>query len=96
MGRCSFIAPLSRPLGGLRTRYWLEAASYILGIAYRMDYRIVLWSVDFPCPPEQPADNLAEFVHRVLQLSQNLQGLVLSMTISHAHMPPDDAPEAQG
>jgi hypothetical protein len=53
-----------------------------------MDYRIVLWSADFPCPPEQPADNLAEFVHRVLQLSQNLQGLVLSMTISHAHMPP--------
>jgi len=44
----------------------------------------------------QPADNLAEFVHRVLQLSQNLLGLGLSMTISHAHMPPNDAPEAQG
>jgi hypothetical protein len=61
-----------------------------------MDYLIVLWREDFLCPPEQPADNLAEFVHRVLQLSQNLLGLVLSMTISHAHMPPNDAPEAQG
>jgi hypothetical protein len=60
---------------------------YILGIAYRMGYSIVQWHGDLPCPSDQRTDNQAELVHRMRQLSQNIHGLVLSMTIRHASLP---------
>ncbi len=69
---------------------------YILGIAHRMGYRIVQWNSDLPCPAEQRADSQAELVHRVRQLSQNLQGLVLAMTVSDAQLYPRGVPEAKG
>jgi hypothetical protein len=69
---------------------------YILGIAHRMGYRIVQWTSDLPCPAEQRADSRAELVHRMRQLSQNLQGLVLAMAISDAQLYPRRVPEAKG
>jgi hypothetical protein len=61
---------------------------YILGIAHRMGYSIAQWTGALPCPADQRADSRAEAVHRMRQLSQNLQGLVLAMTISQAPIPP--------
>jgi hypothetical protein len=69
---------------------------YILGIAHRLGYSIVQCTADLPCPPDQRADSRSELVHRMRQLSQNLQGLVRAMTISQAPMPPYDLPEAKG
>jgi hypothetical protein len=61
---------------------------YILAIARRLGYRIIQCTGDLPCPPDQRTDSRSELVHRMRQLSQNLQGLVLGMTISQAPMPP--------
>jgi hypothetical protein len=68
---------------------------YILGIAHRMGYSIVQWTRGLPCPADQRADSRAELGHRMRQLSQNLQGLVLAMTISQAPMTPRDVLEAK-
>jgi len=69
---------------------------YILGIAHRMGYRIAQWTGALPCPLNQRADTPAELVHRMRQLSQNLQGLVLAMTVSQALIMARDMPEAKG
>ncbi|HEX2184054.1 MAG TPA: hypothetical protein VHN78_00940 [Chloroflexota bacterium] len=69
---------------------------YLLGLAHRMGYRIAQWASDLPCPAEQRADSQAELVHRVRQLSQNLQGLVRALTISDAQLSPREEPEAKG
>lgn len=54
---------------------------YIFGIAHRLGYQVVPWIADLPCPPEQQEDSPQERMHRMRQLSQNVQGLVLSMSI---------------
>ncbi len=54
---------------------------YIFGVAHRLGYRIVPWVADLPCPPGQREDSTQERMHRMRQLSQNVQGLVLSMSI---------------
>lgn len=69
---------------------------YIMGIAHRLGYSIVQWTGGLPCPPDQRADSQAELVLRMRQLSQNLEGLVLAMTISQAPMPPYNLPAAKG
>jgi hypothetical protein len=61
---------------------------YILGIAYSRGDRIVQWTRGLPCPADQRADSQPELVHRIRQLGQNLQGLLLAMTISQAPIPP--------
>jgi hypothetical protein len=38
-----------------------------------------VFEADLPCPPDQREDDLAERVHRLRQLSQNLQGVVLAL-----------------
>lgn len=53
---------------------------YIFGLAHRLGYKIVHWVADLPCPPGQQEDSKAELIHRMRQLSQNVQGLVLSAT----------------
>jgi hypothetical protein len=69
---------------------------YILGIAHRLGYSIVQCTGSLPCPTDQRADSRSELMHQMRQLSQNLQGLVLAMTISQALMPPHDVPGAKG
>jgi hypothetical protein len=69
---------------------------YILGIAHRLGYSIIQSTEGLPCPTDQRADGQVELVHRMRQLSQNLKGLVLAMTISQAPMPPHDLPTAKG
>ena len=61
-----------------------------------MGYGIVQWTGGLPCPLDQRADTPAELVHRIRQLSQNLQGLVLAMTVSQAPIVPPDVPEVKG
>lgn len=55
---------------------------YIFGIASRLGYQVASWQGDFGCPSDQQADTPAERLYRMRQLSQNIQGLVLSTTVS--------------
>jgi hypothetical protein len=52
---------------------------YVMGLARRAGYTIRVFEGDLPCPPEQQADDLVERVHRLRQLSQNLQGTILAL-----------------
>jgi hypothetical protein len=69
---------------------------YILGIAHRLGYDIVQCTGGRPCPANQRADSRSELVHRMRQLSQNLQGLVLAMTISDAQLSLRELTEVKG
>jgi hypothetical protein len=55
---------------------------YIFGIAPRLGYQVASWQGDFNCPEDQQADSPAERLYRIRQLSQNIQGLLLSTTVS--------------
>jgi len=57
---------------------------FICGIAQRLGYSIVPLITDLPCPPGQREDSQTERLHRLRQLSQNIQGLVLALSL------PDD------
>jgi hypothetical protein len=46
--------------------------------ARRLGYRIVALTRDFPCPPEQRVEDGAARIHRIRQLRENLDGLLLS------------------
>lgn len=59
---------------------------FIMVIAKRLGYRIIPWVADLPCPPEQQEDSQMELIHRMRQLSQNIQGLVLSTTIPETQL----------
>jgi hypothetical protein len=48
----------------------------VLGAAQRAGYRLHAIEADLPCPPAQRADHVAERVHRMRQLGQNLQGVI--------------------
>jgi hypothetical protein len=52
---------------------------YVMSLAQRAGYAIRVFEADLPCPPDQREDDLAERVHRLRQLSQNLQGVVLAL-----------------
>ena len=54
---------------------------FIFGLAHRLGYRLIHWEADLPCPQAQQGDNRQELIHRMRQLSQNVQGLVLSTSI---------------
>ena len=58
---------------------------YVLGVAHRLGYKIAHLEMDLPCPPEQQEDDRQELIHRMRQLAQNVQGLLLSATISLDH-----------
>lgn len=54
---------------------------YIFCIAHRLNYKVDAFVADFSCPSEQREDNPAERIYRMRQLSQNIEGLVLSTGI---------------
>jgi hypothetical protein len=56
----------------------------VMGLARREGFEIGLFEADLPCPPDQRADDLQERVHRMRQLSQNLQGTVHALQAAGA------------
>ena len=55
---------------------------YTFGIARRLGIHIESFVGDFSCPVNQQQDNLKERIYRMKQLSQNIEGLTLSASIS--------------
>ncbi|QHT70023.1 hypothetical protein GXP67_26945 [Rhodocytophaga rosea] len=55
---------------------------YLFGIARRLTLSIESYEGDFTCPDEQTTDSATERIYRMRQLSQNIQGLVLSTSVS--------------
>ena len=53
---------------------------YVFNLARRLGYTVEAFTADFFCPPDQRQDHPKERLYRMRQLSQNLQGLVLSAT----------------
>lgn len=53
---------------------------YAFGTAHRLGYRVEHLVKELPCPPEQREDDRAERIYRMRQLSQSVQGLILSTT----------------
>jgi len=51
---------------------------FLFAMAQRKGYKIVQIVDDYDCPLEQQADDPAERIYRMKQLSQNIEGLVLS------------------
>ena len=55
---------------------------YTFGLAHRLGYQVTHLEDDFTCPEDQREDNPAERLYRMRQLSQNIQGLVLSTSVA--------------
>jgi hypothetical protein len=55
---------------------------YLFGMAKRLKLTIESYEGDFTCPVEQRSDSASERIYRMRQLSQNIQGLVLSTSVS--------------
>lgn len=58
---------------------------YTFVVAHRLGYRIAHLVKDLPCPPRQREDSKSERIYRMRQLSQSIQGLILSTTVTAAH-----------
>jgi hypothetical protein len=58
---------------------------YTFGIAKRLGYQVDSYVGDFSCPPEQQEDTPSERIYRMRQLSQNMQGIVLSTNVTLDH-----------
>ncbi|MGV3587039.1 MAG: hypothetical protein ACO1OF_08570 [Adhaeribacter sp.] len=54
---------------------------YVFGLAHRLGYSVIPHEADFTCPLDQREDSSAERIYRMKQLTQNIQGLVLSTTV---------------
>jgi hypothetical protein len=55
---------------------------YAFGIATRLGYRIETFTGEFFCPPGQQEDNPKERLYRMRQLSESIEGIILSANIS--------------
>lgn len=55
---------------------------FLFSMAKRKGYKIVRLENDYPCPLEQREDSQSERIYRMKQLSENIEGLVLSAKIS--------------
>jgi hypothetical protein len=53
----------------------------MIGLARRLGYRVLHVSGDHPCPPDQYDEPESERLHRIRQLAQNVNGVVLSSTV---------------
>jgi hypothetical protein len=53
---------------------------FLFGLVPRLGYRVHHVSGRFECPPEQRDEDAAERLHRIRQLGQNVQGLLLSQS----------------
>lgn len=58
---------------------------YTFGVAHRLGYQIAHLVKNLPCPPGQREDSKSERIYRMRQLSQSIQGLILSTTVTAAH-----------
>lgn len=54
---------------------------YLFGVAARTGYHIEAIVNNFSCPPDQQQDNSSERLYRMRQLTQNIQGILLSANI---------------
>ena len=54
---------------------------YAFNIAHRLGYKVEAYTGHFSCPPSQRNDTPAERIYRMRQLSQNIQGIVLSTNV---------------
>lgn len=55
---------------------------YTFGIAKRLGYKIESYITDVCCPIQQREDTVKERIYRMRQLSENIQGSVLSTAVS--------------
>lgn len=53
---------------------------YVFALAARIGFRVVHVTDDLPCPDDQREEDETERVHRLRQLAQNVNGLLLGMT----------------
>lgn len=56
---------------------------FIFGVAHRQGYQVASWQADLACPPDQRQDSPAERHYRIRQLSQNIEGLLLSTKVNN-------------
>jgi hypothetical protein len=54
---------------------------FLFAMAQRKGYKIIRLEGDYPCPAEQQSDDRSEKLYRMKQLSQNIEGLVLSAQV---------------
>jgi hypothetical protein len=54
---------------------------FVFGLAARLGYRVEHIVGSYPCPEDQQHEDERERIHRLRQLSQNIEGLVMSMTV---------------
>jgi hypothetical protein len=54
---------------------------YIFNIAKRLGFTVEAYEADLYCPQQQREDTLAERVYRMRQLTQNIEGIVLSTRV---------------
>jgi hypothetical protein len=54
---------------------------FVVASAVRLGYRVFHVVGDHPCPPDQQTEDQEEELHRMKQLSQNIQGLVRSTAV---------------
>ena len=59
---------------------------FLFGAAHRLGYRVVTWIADLPCPEAQREDTPAERLHRMRQLSENVRGLALALSIPEENL----------
>lgn len=55
---------------------------YMFSIAKRLGYKVEAFEGDFSCPLSQRHDTSSERVYRMRQLNQNIEGILLSTTVS--------------
>jgi hypothetical protein len=55
---------------------------FAFGLAHRLGLRLESFAGNFTCPPDQRQDNSKERIYRMRQLTQNIQGLVMSANVS--------------
>lgn len=54
---------------------------YLFSVANRLGFRVEPFIGDFSCPAEQRQDSASERIYRMRQLTQNIQGIVLSTSV---------------
>ena len=54
---------------------------YLFATAARLGLRVIIEVGDYPCPEDQRGEDTPERIHRMRQLSQNVEGLVLAWSV---------------
>ena len=63
---------------GLRADLGWGWRPFVFATARRLGYRVVHRVDNLPCPPEQRTNDESARIHRLRQLRQNVEGLILS------------------